>query len=67
MYDKNYELLADAIVIQAVKDYRGAKSQAVRNEVEDFFLSDWFFCLTNANGHRLIRKLEQEQNEKKKY
>lgn len=67
MYDKNYELLADAIVIQAVKDYRGAKSQAVRNEIEGFLLSDWFFCLTNADGHRLIRKLEREQNEKKKY
>ena len=67
MYDKNYELLADAIIVQAAKDYRKAKSFSVRNEIKCFFLSDWFGCLTNADGHRLIRKLEQEQNEKKKY
>ena len=67
MYDKNYELLADAIIVQAAKDYRKAKSFSVRNEIKCFFLSDWFGCLTNAAGHKLFRKLEQERTGTKKH
>ena len=37
MYDKNYELLADAIIVQAAKDYRRSKSVSVRNEIKCFF------------------------------
>ena len=65
MYDKNYELLADAIIVQAAKDYRRSKSVSVRNEIKCFFLSEWFACLTNADGHKLFRKLEQERDGKK--
>ena len=66
MYDKNYELLADAIIVQAAKNYRRSKSVSVRNEIKCFFLSDWFGCLTNADGHKLFRKLEQERTGTKK-
>lgn len=67
MYDKNYELLADAIIVQAAKDYRRSKSVLVRNEIKCFFLSEWFACLTNADGHKLFRKLERERDGKKKH
>ena len=66
MYEKNYEFLSEAIVIQAAKDYRRANSQSVRNEVKRFFLSDWFYDLTGANGRMLFERLEQERRKKPK-
>ncbi len=66
MYEKNYELLADAIVIQAAKDYRRAKSLSDRNEIKRFFLSDWFKFMTDADGRKLLRKLDRERTDKKK-
>ena len=67
MYEKNYEKLANAIVIQAAKDYRRANSQAVRNEIKRFFFSDWFCDLTNTDGRKIFVRLEQERykNEKR--
>lgn len=44
MYEQNYEMLADAIIVQAAKDYRRSKSVSVRNEIKCFFLSEWFAC-----------------------
>ena len=61
MYEKNYERLANAIVIQAAKDYRSANSQAVRNEIKRFFFSDWFRDLTNTDGRQIFVRLEQER------
>ena len=60
MHDKNYEDLANAIIIQAVKDYRGTQSPQVRNEIKRFFKSQWFSMLTNVDGDMLIKKLERE-------
>lgn len=60
MNDKNYEDLANAIIIQAVKDYRKTKSPQVRNELKRFFKSEWFSILTNLDGDILIKKLERE-------
>lgn len=54
MYDKNYELLADAIIVQAAKDYRRSKSVSVRNEIKCFFLSEWFACLTNMQSSVIV-------------
>ncbi|MDO5396886.1 MAG: hypothetical protein Q4G33_03055 [bacterium] len=65
MYNENYELLANAIVVQAAKDYMRAKSQIVRNEVKNFFLSDWFSILTNMDGRRILKKLEKERQKKR--
>lgn len=68
---KNYEDLANAIILQAVKDYRlslkalkanpGNKSAlADKDEVERFFRSQWFTVLTSIDGETLIRSLIQE-------
>ena len=60
MYDKNYEDLANAIIIQAVKDYRGTQSPQVRNEIKRFFKFQWFSMLTNVDGDMLLKKLDRE-------
>ncbi len=66
-----YEELANAIVLQAVKDYRQAlkllsenphsrSAMAAVNEMERFFRSDWYETLTFVDGEMLIRKLREE-------
>lgn len=59
MHDKNYEDLANAIIIQAVKDYRGTQSPQVRNEIKRFFKSQWFSMLTNVDGDSMYRKQQR--------
>ena len=65
------ELLANAIVEQAVKDYRQAlkdirrtsKAVAAREsirELEKFFHSDWFEMLTTIDPDVLINRLRKE-------
>ena len=61
MHDKNYEDLANAIIIQAVKDYRGTQSPQVRNEIKRFFKSEWFTMLSNVDGDAILKKLESEE------
>ncbi len=67
----NYENLANAIVLQAVKDYRVAlkclkanprnrTAAADRVEIERFFRSRWFTILTSVDGEMLIRSLQRE-------
>ena len=66
-----YEELANAIVLQAVKDYREAlkmlvqhsynkKARGVREDVERFFSSEWFSTLTEIDPEMLIEKLNAE-------
>ena len=66
-----YENLANAIILQAVKDYRHALEVLQRNplyrsaqdtkaECERFFCSEWFQILTSVDGKMLMRKLQQE-------
>ena len=57
------EALANAIILQAVKDYRKAlkRDDCVRQkEIERFFRSEWFSVLTKIDPEMLIRKLEEE-------
>ena len=65
----NYENLANAIILQAVRDYRVAlkclkvnprnkTALADRDEIERFFRSDWFSVLTSVDGEMLIRSLQ---------
>ena len=67
----NYEILANAIIGQAAKDYRWARSAlckaaehvaatAMRSETEQFFRSAWFGQLTSIDGEWLLEKLEGE-------
>lgn len=68
MMETPYENLANAIIIQAAKDYRKALRQLRRNpyyasavytkhEVEQFFRSQWFQLLTNVDPEYLIEEL----------
>ncbi len=67
----NYENLANAIILQAVKDYRVAlkclkvnprnkTALANKEEIERFFRSGWFSVLTSVDGEMLIRSLQME-------
>jgi len=66
-----YEKLANAIVLQAVNDYRtilqkirrnpqnkGAVEEALR--IERFFRSEWYQTLTSVDGEYLINRLRRE-------
>lgn len=67
-----YENLAQAVILQAVKDYRTArkklkyhpKNKDVKLMIEDcerFFRSDWFGVLTSVDGQMLLRKIQEEE------
>jgi len=66
-----YEELANAIVLQAVKEYREAlgilrfspkdKDASIsKDEIERFFYSGWFGLLTNIDPEMLISRLCKE-------
>ncbi|MGI6497538.1 MAG: hypothetical protein ACOX0U_01620 [Oscillospiraceae bacterium] len=67
----NYYNLANAIVLQAVKDYRKAlrtlsrypnnrSALYERRRIEQFFRSGWFGVLTSIDPEMLITKLKAE-------
>ena len=66
-----YENLANAIIEQAVTDYRRARAKLakdaedvmalkMRRDTERFFRSTWFGQLTQIDGEWLLRNLEGE-------
>ena len=68
---RNWEDLAQAIIMKAVEDYRKARrrvrhfpdqkgAQATIREVEQFFRSRWFAQLTDIDGEMLIKRLREE-------
>ena len=59
---ENIKLLANAIILQAVKDYRHKYSPQCRAEIKRFFRSEWFRALTRLDGETLITRLENERN-----
>lgn len=71
MADSGYRDLADAIILQAVTDYRRAhwklrlcnhhrEAQEIIAECEGFFRSTWFSILCSLNGEQLLRGLKRE-------
>ena len=50
--NNNYENLANAIILQAIKDY---KENYHRDGVERFIWSDWFRTLTNVPPERIMK------------
>ena len=56
-----YERLANAIILQAVKDYRLCSRSESAGEIERSFLSDWFEVLTRLDGQVLLSKLRKEK------
>ena len=59
--DTPYENLANAIVLQAVKDYRLHDDEKELVSIERFFRSCWFSTLTSINPEMLIAKLRKEK------
>lgn len=58
-----YEELANAIVLQAARDYRKSlkrKNKAGAREIERFFRSDWFAVLTSLEPEVLINNIKKE-------
>lgn len=69
-----YEALANAIILQAVTDYRAALKKVKKNpqnkiaidealQIERFFRSQWYQTLTSVDGEFLINKLRKEASE----
>ena len=69
-----YTDLANAIIIQAVKDYRNAlktlkhypryePAKEVVAEVEEFFRSEWYRTLTSVDADMLMTKIRREIND----
>ena len=56
-----FEELANAIVFQAVKDYRLHDDEQELTSIERFFRSGWFSVLTNVDPEMLIAKLRKEK------
>jgi hypothetical protein len=66
-----YQTLANAIVEQAVRDYRAAlkdlkenphnrEAQAEKDSILRFFRSQWYTCLTQVDAEYLIKRLDKE-------
>ena len=69
--DEAYINLIEAIMRQASKDYRAAKkklamcpddwkAQDLLKDVEGFVRADWFEMLADADGDRLLERMEHE-------
>lgn len=75
MYEDNYEKLANAIILQAVKDFKPAYRRLKRfpndriaqdtvREITKFFCSDYFCALTDLDGPALLNRIIRELDEK---
>ena len=71
-----YEKLANAIILQAVSDYRATLKKVKKNpqncdaidealQIEKFFRSEWYQVLTSVDGEYLIDRLRKEVAESK--
>lgn len=70
-----YQKLANAIILQAVKDFRAAykrlkrfpNDRAAQSEVQSitkFFCSQYFEVLTDLDGPALLQRIIREMDEK---
>ena len=56
-----YQALANAIIEQAVKDYRMTDDPDELAELEIFFRSTWYGVLTSLDPELLISRLRKEK------
>ena len=67
----NWEKLAQAVILQAVEDYRKCRrlvrrkpgqveAQKMIREIEQFFRSRWFYQLSDADGNMILEHLKRE-------
>lgn len=73
MTDEGVDLLRNAIVIQAAKDYKrsfdyksGACDEFDRKEIETFFRSEWYEQLTDVNSEYIMNEIKRMIKKKKK-
>ena len=75
MYEENYQELARAVIVQAVKDFRPAYRRLKRypddrlaqktvREITRFFCSDYFCALSDLDGPALLNRIIREMDEK---
>lgn len=73
----HYENLANAIVVQAIQDYKSAKKVLRKNpnhimakrtvsDVERFFRSDWYRVLTGVDASWLMERIENTLDSNRK-
>ena len=74
MNQRGMEDLSNAIILQAVKDYRsalaggsvnGRDSESVIEECERFFQSEWFNSLTKIDCNYLRKNIRKEFEKRK--
>ena len=69
--EDGYEALVQAIVLQAMEDYRRASrslrrrpdrasARAMIRDVEQFFRAMWFVHITGLDGNEILEKLKGE-------
>ena len=56
-----YEELANAIILQAVKDYWLTDDERELQEIERFLRSGWFGVLSKVDPEFLIKELREEK------
>ena len=77
MYEKNYQQLANAVILQAVKDFRSAYRRLKKHpndklaqdrvrEITQFFCSGYFASLTDLDGPALLNRIMREMDKKGK-
>ena len=77
MSDEGWKNLANAIILQAVKDFKPAyrrlrrhqNDKVAQNQVREltkFFCSDYFATLTDLDGPALLNRIMREMDEKGK-
>ncbi len=69
--EDGFEVLVRAVVLQALEDYRRARrilrrrpdresARLMVRDVERFFRSAWFSCLTGLDGRKVLERLKGE-------
>ena len=75
MYEENYQARANAIIVQAVKDFKPAYHRLKRHPndklaqdtvrgITKFFCSDYFCALSDLDGPALLNRIIREMDEK---
>ena len=70
--EDGWELLIQAVVLQAAEDYRLARlvlrrrpdretARLIIRDVERFFRSEWFTRITGLDGRTILEKLKGEE------
>ena len=57
-----YKALANAIIVQAVTDYRGKKISYY--QLKKFLLGEWFMLLSNVDGAYILERIEKDDSER---